>query len=92
MLALLPFPAPPPECPGELALRLSKYLVSDALGLKSTKSRKTAGVIDVVVLFSSSNVEADSNENEKNYPLDKQNNNFALASRFLFIFFFFFST
>ena len=51
MLALLPFPAPPPERPGELALRLSKYQVSDAFVLNSIKSRETAGVV-VLVLFS----------------------------------------
>ena len=80
------------SCPAARAPQraCTQTLVSDAFDLNSTKSRETVGVIVVVVLFSEGNAEADGNENKKIYPLDKQNNNFALASRFLYISFFFF--
>ena len=89
MLVLLPFPASPPERPGKLALRLSKDQISDAFGLNSTKSRETAGVV-VLVLFPKATRRLTATRTKKNYPLDKQNDNFALVSRFLYIFFFFF--
>ena len=60
-------------------LRLSKDQVSDAFGLNSTKSRETAGVVVLVFFFLKQRGGRRQRE-QKNYPLDKQNDNFALVT------------